>query len=163
MAAETGCVPRCPLGEPRRIDEIDRGPTHLASMAKAETPTRRLIHTAPAVLRMQMACPCRARMRDELHQMGLSGNPAEMNGRNLKFQSLAPVCPLHFDALERDKVLGASYSPRLSGRVVCCLAQQVHAVLVSEVVEMANAGSSIRNAHLSFGSGKPAAKAERWA
>lgn len=67
-----------------------------------------------------------------------------------------------FDALERDKVLGASYSPRLSGRVVC-LAQQVHAVLVSEVVEMANTESSIRNAHLFFGSGKPAAKAERWA
>lgn len=70
--------------------------------------------------------------------------------------------PTSFDALERDKVLGASYSPRLSGHVVC-LAQQVHAALVSEVVEMANAESSIRNAHLSFGSGKPAAKAERWA
>lgn len=92
--------------------------------------------------------------------MGLSGNPAEMNGRNLKFQSLAPMCPLH--ALEQDKVLGASYSPRLSGRGVS-LAQQVHAALVSEVVKMANTESSIRNEHLSYGSGKPAAKAERWA
>lgn len=38
--------------------------------------------------------------------MGLSGNPAEMNGRNLKFQSLAPVCPLHLMPLSETKSSG---------------------------------------------------------